>query len=139
VIERVLALEFPRYNGCGVPLVIGHWWIMPVTAAHEFVVLDISDPRRPRVANTFRTDSAFVPHWIARDPAGTRLVATSDGKPSAVRLMHFDSTSGRLAWDERFRDRADTGTLGVSFERAKWPYGASGRAVPHGAVFSRTP
>lgn len=136
VMERVLALEYPRYNECGVPLLIGHWWIMPVTKAREFVVLDISDPRRPRVANTFATDSTFLPHWLSRDPASTRLVATSDGKPSSVRLMHFDSTSGRLSWDERFRDRADS-SLGVRFERARWPHGASGRAVPHGAVFSR--
>ena len=25
---------------------------------------------------------------------------------------------------------------GVSFDRAKWPHGESGRAIPHGAVFS---
>jgi hypothetical protein len=136
-IERVLALDHPRQNGCGVPLVIGHWWIMPVAEAHEFVVLDVADPRHPRVANTFATDSTFWPHWVARDPAGTRLVATSDGpKRPTVRLMQFDSTSGRLSWDERFRDRGAS-TPGVSFERATWPHGATGGAVPHGAVFSR--
>jgi hypothetical protein len=136
VMERVLALEYPRYNGCSVPLVVGRWWIMPVTEAREFVVLDIGDPRRPRVASTLAADSTFSPHWLAREPGGTRLVATSDGPRTSVRLMRFDSTSGRLAWDERFRERRD-GPLGVSFERASWPHGAAGRAVPHGAVFSR--
>ncbi|MEO6528301.1 MAG: hypothetical protein ABIP93_16895 [Gemmatimonadaceae bacterium] len=136
--ERVLALQYPRYNGCGVPLLIGRWWIMPVTDAREFVVLDISNPRRPRVASTLPTDSTFSPHWITREPNGTRLVATSDGPKTSVRLLQFDSTSGRLTWDERFRERPG-GPLGVSFERATWPHGAAGRAVPHGAVFSRGP
>lgn len=136
VIERVLTLEYPRYNGCGVPLIVSHWWIMPVTEAREFVVLDISDPRRPRVASTLATDSTFSPHWLSREPGGTRLVATSEGPVASVRLVQFDSTSGRLTWDERFRERPD-GPLGVSFERATWPHGGVGRAVPHGAVFSR--
>jgi hypothetical protein len=136
VMERVLALEFPRYNGCSVPLVVGHWWIMPVTEAHEFVVLDVSDPRHARVASTLATDSTFSPHWLARDPGRTELVATSGGPVASVRLLQFDSTSGRLTWDERFREHQG-GPLGVSFERATWPHGATGRAVPHGAVFSR--
>ena len=137
VIERVLALEYPRYNGCSVPLLVGHWWIMPVTEAHEFVVLDVSDPRRPRVASAIASDSTFWPHWLARDPGGTRrLVASSEGAHGSVRLMQFDSTSGRLTWDERFRDRPSS-ALGVSFERTTWPHGKTGRAVPHGSIFSR--
>ncbi len=135
-IERALALDFPRYNGCGVPLLIGHWWIMPVNEAHEFLVLDISDPRHPRLASSLASDSTFSPHWLSREPGGKRLVATSEGPGPSVRLLQFDSTSGRLTWDERFRDRVG-GPLGVSFARTTWPHGAAGRAVPHGAVFSR--
>ena len=114
--ERVPALEYPRYNGCSVPLNVGHWWIMPVTGARAFLVLDISDPRHPRVASTLATDSTFSPHWLTRDPGGTRLVATSDGTNPSVRLMQFDSTSGRLAWDERFREHQG-GPLGAVFSR----------------------
>src|SRR5687768_4262713 len=56
-LEPVLALEHPRNIGCGVPLLVGNWWIMPIANAHEFVVYDVSDPRRPRRASTLATDS----------------------------------------------------------------------------------
>lgn len=136
-IERVLQLDFAKkYDSCGVPLLVGRWWIMPVTNAREFVVLDLADPRRPRIASTLASDSTFSPHWIAREPGTGRLVATSDGPDRRVSLLRFDSTSGRLTWDERFRERPD-GPRGVSFARASWPHGASEPATPHGAVFSR--
>jgi hypothetical protein len=136
-IERVLELEFARkYDSCGVPLRVGHWWIMPVTNAHEFVVLDLADPRRPRVASRLASDSTFSPHWLAREPGTARLVATSQEPDHRVSLLRFDSTSGQLSWDERFRERPD-GPRGVTFGRASWPHGPSGAALPHGAVFSR--
>jgi hypothetical protein len=135
--ERVLTLDFPRANGCSVPAVVGHWWIMPVSGAREYVVLDVSDPRRPRKASVLATDSTWTPHWIAREPGTDRFVVTSEGTTPGVRVVRFDSTTGRLAWDERFRERPD-GPLGVSFDRASWPHGATGRATPHGAVFSRS-
>jgi hypothetical protein len=53
-----------------------------------------------------------------------------------VRLARFDTTTGRLTWDERFRERPD-GALGVSFDRSAWPGALAGRAAPHGALFSR--
>jgi hypothetical protein len=137
-IERVLALDFPRSSGCSVPVVVGHWWIMPVTEAREYVVLDVSDPRRPRRAGALAADSSFAPHWIARDPASDRLVMTSEAPSPGVRLARFDSTTGRLTWDERFRETPG-GPPGVSFDRAEWPHGGPGRAIPHGAVFSRAP
>jgi hypothetical protein len=134
--ERVLALEYPRYNECGVPLLIGSWWIMPVTGAGEYVVIDIADPRAPRITSTLAAEPGFAPHWLSREPGSNRLVATSEGTIPGVRLMVFDSTSGRLAWDERFRETKD-GPLGVRFDRPSWPHGSSGPALPHGAVFSR--
>lgn len=135
-IERVFALEQPKYTWCGVPLLVGHWWIMPVTKAHEYVVLDISDPRRPRIASTLATDSTFTPHWMSREPGSDRIVVSSEGRHPSVRMVRFDSTSGRLSWDERFRE-APGGPLGVSFVRDTWPHGATGYASPHGVVFSR--
>jgi hypothetical protein len=135
-IERVFALEQPKYTWCGVPLRIGQWWIMPVTKAREYVVLDISDPRRPRIASALATDSTFFPHWMSREPGSDRIVVSSDGPHPSVRIARFDSTTGRLAWDERFRETPN-GPLGVSFVRESWPHGAAGYAAPHGAVFSR--
>jgi len=134
-IERVLALESPKYMGCGVPLLIGHWWIMPVESTHEILVLDISDPERPRQAGALAADSTFVPHWSSRDPGSERLVFPT-GAPADARILiaRFDSTSGRLAWDDTFRDPA-SGRLGVSLRRDTWPHGATGPAAPHGVVF----
>jgi hypothetical protein len=134
-IERVLALDFPANTGCGVPLVIGHWWIMPVEAAHQILVLDISDPRHPRQTHALVTDSTFWPHWSSRDPGSNRLVFPTEAHEDArILIARFDSTSGRLAWDESFRDPA-SGRLGVSFKREAWPHGANGPAAPHGVVF----
>jgi hypothetical protein len=50
--------------------------------------------------------------------------------------MHVDRTTGRLSWDERFRDQGAT-TPGVSYHRASFPNGVKGMAMPHGAVFVR--
>ena len=135
-VEPVLALEHPRNIGCGVPLLIGKWWIMPISNAHEFVVFDVSDPRKPRRASTLATDSTFFPHWMSRDAGSDRIVLSAEGKHPSVRMVRFDSTTGTLAWDERFREKPD-GPLGVSFDRAEWPHGKSGPAQPHGTVFSR--
>ena len=135
-LEPVLALENPRNIGCGVPLLIGTWWIMPISTAHEFVVFDVSDPRRPRRASTFTTDSTFFPHWMSREPGSNRIVLSAEGKHPSVRMVRFDSTTGTLAWDERFRETPD-GPPGVSFDRDEWPHGKTGAAQPHGAVFSR--
>ena len=135
-IEPVLALEHPRYIACGVPQLIGNWWIMPVGNAHEFIVFDVSDPRRPRRVSTLTTDTTFNPHWMSREEGSNRIVLSSEGKAPSVRMVRFDSTTGTLTWDERFRDKAD-GPPGVSFDRAEWPHGKTGAAQPHGSVFSR--
>jgi hypothetical protein len=135
-LEPVLALEHPTHIGCGVPLLIGKWWIMPVGSTHEFIVYDVSDPRKPRRASALTTDSTFFPHWMSREEGSNRIVLSAEGKQPGVRIVRFDSTTGTLAWDERFREMPD-GPPGVSFDRAEWPHGKSGLAQPHGAVFSR--
>ena len=100
ILSAVLALEQPRHVGCGVPILIGHWWIMPIESTREFVVFDVSDPARPRLSTALSADSSFKPHWISRDPNSDQLVFTAEGPSPAVRLAHFDSTTGTLRWDE---------------------------------------
>ncbi len=137
-IERVMVLEQPKYTWCGVPVVIGHYWIMPVTQAREVVVLDIADPRKPIVVSRLTGDSTFMPHWAARDPGSDRVVFTSHAdEDPRILIARFDSGTGVLTWDETFRDPA-SGRLGVSFKRADWPHGASGSAMPHGVLFGGT-
>lgn len=133
-IERVLSLSQPQNHGCGVPLMIGRYWIMPISRAHEYLVLDIAEPHHPRRVGALTTDSTYYPHWLTREPHSSRLVLTSDEDDHRVLLAVFDSARGILSWDSTFRD-PDTKRLGVDFNRTSWPHGASGAAMPHGAVF----
>lgn len=134
-VELVLAMREPRRIGCSVPLVLGRFWIMPIAYAHTIVTLDISDPAHPVEVAAFPTDSTFFPHWIAADPGSDRLVVTEQGDgPPRVLMVRLDPATGRLSWDERFRDADSTGR-GVSFSRARWSNGLTGHAIPHGALF----
>ena len=56
-----------------------------------------------------------------------------DGLPM-VMVAHLDKTTGRLSWDEAFRD-AGAAKPGVTYHRASWPNGVKGMAMPHGALF----
>jgi hypothetical protein len=133
-IEPVLALPHPGNIGCSVPLVVGKFWIMPIAYAHRYATLDISDPSHPREVASLPTDKTFFPHWIAADPGSDRVVVTDqgDGQP-LIRIAHLDRSTGRLAWDEQFRDPAST-VSAVSFHR-KWPNGETFMAMPHAALF----
>jgi hypothetical protein len=71
-------------------------------------------------------------HWIAADRAGDRLVVTGSNE-SWVLMLHFDPTTGRAWLDERFGGNGTT--PGISFDRQRWPHGAGGRALVHGALF----
>jgi hypothetical protein len=134
-IERVMALAQPRNTGCSVPVIAGHFMVMPIAYAHRFATIDLADPAHPREVATFPTDSTFFPHWASADPGSDRLVFTDqgDGAPM-VKLAHFNRTTGRLSWDTGFKD-AGTAAPGVSYNRMSWPNGVKGMAMPHGAVF----
>lgn len=134
-IERVMTMPLPQNIGCSVPVIAGTFMIMPIAYAHRFAILDISVPGRPQEVSSLPTDSTFFPHWASLDPGSDRVVFTDqgDGRPM-VRLAHFDRATGRLTWDERFKDAGAT-TPGVSYHRASWPNGVTGMAMPHGAVF----
>ncbi len=51
-------------------------------------------------------------------------------------IVDFDRETGHLTLDDAFRG-ADQDLPGISFEGPIWSHGATGAAVPHGAVFSR--
>ena len=134
-IARVLAM--PGNSGCSVPVILGRFMVMPIAYAHRYATIDIADPDHPREVASFRTDSTFFPHWASVDPGTDRIVVTDqgDGAPM-VKIMRLDPSTGRLAWDERFRDRG-AATPGVSYHHASFPNGVTGMAMPHGAVFVR--
>lgn len=134
-IERVLALPLPQNIGCSVPVVIGKHMVMPIAYAHRFATFDMSDPAHPREVASLSTDKTFFPHWAASDPGSDRLVFSDqgDGRPRVI-VARLDRATGRLTWDERFRD-AGSPTPGVSYDRSSWPNGARGMLMPHGALF----
>jgi hypothetical protein len=134
-IERVMTLPLPRSIGCSVPVVAGRFLVMPIAYAHRFATIDIADPAHPKEVASFPTDSTFFPHWASADPGSDRLVFTDqgDGAPM-VMIAHFDRSTGRLSLDAGFRDSGAT-KPGVSYDRASWPNGVKGMAMPHGAVF----
>jgi len=136
-IERVLTLPHPPNFGCSVPVIAGHYMVMPIAYAHRYATIDIADPAHPRETASFPTDSTFFPHWASLDPGSDRIVFTDQGDGVAmVKLAHFDRATGRLSWDARFKDAGATAP-GVSFHRENWPNGVKGMAMPHGAVFVR--
>ncbi|MEO7501144.1 MAG: hypothetical protein ABIW94_00770 [Gemmatimonadaceae bacterium] len=134
-ITRVLTMSQPGNIGCSVPHIEGKFWVMPIAYAHRFATIDISDPGHPKEVASFQTDSTFFPHWISSDPRSDRVVVTDqeDGPP-VVLVAHLDKATGRLSWDEAFRD-AGAAKPGVSYHRASWPNGVKGMAMPHGALF----
>lgn len=132
-IDRVMT--FPRNRGCSVPVVVDSLMIMPIAYAHRFATINIADPAHPREIASFATDSTFFPHWAAADPGSDRLVVTDqgDGLPM-VKILHLDRSTGRLSWDQSFKDPGATAP-GVSYHRVNWPNGITGMAMPHGALF----
>ena len=134
-IERVMLMAHPRNIGCSVPVIAGKYMLMPVAYGHRFATIDISNPSRPVEVSSVDMDSTFYPHWVARDPSSDRIVTTDQGDgPPKVMIGHFDAATGKLTWDEKFRDPGST-KPGLSFLNVSWPNGVKGKATPHGAVF----
>ena len=140
-IQNVYTLDVPagrvppgRLAGCGVPVVDGRFWVVPVGRLNLLLTLDVSDPARPREVARLQTDSSFRPHWLAKDPGSDRIVVGAEnGGEDRMLMARLDARTGALRWDETFRS-AD-GRLGVSFVRDRWPHGLTGEAFGHAALF----
>lgn len=131
-----LVHTFPG-NWCGVPTIVGHYFVQSVPEINGFVVLDIADGAHPKEVSRLTIDGNFGPHWTAWDPEIQRMVVTpSRGENNRVFLLKLDANTGALTIDDAFRD-AD-GKPGISFDQRRWPHDWTGAGLPHGAVFSRT-
>lgn len=70
-----------------------------------------------------------LPHWIAHEPGGNRLVITGFGWLTTHALFAtIDLKTGALTLDPRE----------INFDR-QWPDGWNGPAMPHGSIFSNQP
>lgn len=113
----------------------GSYWVMPIAYDHRVVSLDLREPSHPIEVSALQTDSTFLPHWAAVDPGSDRIVIVGqDDGEARVLMARLDRTTGRLSWDEGFRD-ANSARRGVSFDRRVWPHGAVTAAMPHAALF----
>jgi hypothetical protein len=134
-----LVASFPRKRGtyCAIPVISGHYYLVTVPAWNAVVSLDISDPWAPREAGRVTLGPDDSPHWIAISPDQRRVVITGYGtlKHRAL-IARFDSATGHLAVDERFREQGAT-QPGFPMDNKTWPHGGSAKGIPHGAVFSR--
>ncbi|MBA2626796.1 MAG: hypothetical protein H0U85_02215 [Gemmatimonadales bacterium] len=115
---------------CGVPVVVGHYWLQTVPAAHAIIALDMSTPSAPREVSRIVFADSVGPHWLAADRSGSRLVMnTGLGRDSRLYLVRLDARSGALSADPRF-PVLEMGAIDV-------PGVGRMRGVPHGTVFSR--
>jgi 56kDa selenium binding protein (SBP56) len=135
--EWVYSTPWSEGRNCAVPVVAGRFWVQTSGAEHSVLSLDISNPGRPREVGRLTLQPEQVPHWIALEPFGHRLVITGYRELAPwVLLANVDRATGALEVDTTFKapgaDRA-----GVYFGRERWPHGTTGPAVPHGAVFAR--
>lgn len=130
-----LVHTFPG-NFCGVPTIVGRFFVQSVPAVHGFIVLDLADPAHPVEVSRLTISDLFRPHWTGWDPATGRIVVTpGSDEDNRMYLLQLDPTSGALTVDETFRDT--DGKTGFSFAKRVWPHGWEGAGLPHGAVFSR--
>jgi hypothetical protein len=122
---------------CAVPVVAGRFWLQANGPEHAVVSLDVSDAEHPREVARLTLGAEQVPHWIALEPSGDRLVITGYRDLATwVLLAKLDRATGGLRLDSTFKVPGAT-QVGVPFGRDQWPHGATGPAVPHGAVFAR--
>lgn len=120
---------------CAVPVVVGNYWIHPSATERVILTYDLSDPAHPREVARLPLDPDFTnPHWLATDPSGSRIVVTADDA-AWVLIVNVDRATGKLSIDPRFREPS-AARPGLTFDRIEWPHGRTGKAQPHGAVFS---
>jgi hypothetical protein len=136
-IQNVHTVEVPRSSdlgACGIPVLVGDFWVMTVGAARMIVVLDVADPARPREVARLHTEDGFAPHWLATDPYSDRLVVGAEnGGEDRMLIAIIDAQTGELTWDETLRER--NGLPGIDFRRSSWPHGDTGEAFGHAALF----
>jgi hypothetical protein len=134
-----LVSSFPRKPGtfCAIPVVSGRYYLVTVPSWSAVVSLDISDPAVPREVSRVTLGPDDVPHWISISPDQQRVVITGyAAMQHKVVIARFDSSTGQLSIDERFREEGAT-EAGFRMDNKTWPHGGNAKGKPHGAVFSR--
>ncbi len=130
-----MVYTFPG-SWCGVPTIVGHYFIQSVLAVHGLIVLDIADGAKPVEVSRLTFSDGYHAHWTGWDEKMQRLVVTPNSSSDhRMYLVKLDQKTGALTLDEKFRDT--DGKVGFSFADRQWPHGWKGTGAPHGVVFSR--
>ncbi|MBV9695432.1 MAG: hypothetical protein JO005_00685 [Gammaproteobacteria bacterium] len=127
-----LVYKFPG-TMCGVPSLVGHYWIQSVQILHALVVIDLTATGGPKEVARVVLDGQILPHWTGYD-ARTHRIAVSGSGEARIFMLSFDPDSGALQLDAGFHDR--DGRPGFDTGARTWPHGWTGSAVVHGMVFS---
>jgi hypothetical protein len=127
-----LVYTFPG-NWCGVPTIVGHFFVESVPAIHGVIVMDISNPALPVEVSRVTLNGAMFTHWTGWDAKTHRLVVT--GRDGPLYLLKLDEKTGEVKVDKDFHDAK--GRPGFDFADREWPHGWKGTGLPHGVVFSR--
>jgi hypothetical protein len=119
---------------CGVPVVVGKFWIQTDPSLPGLIALDISNPAKPVEVSRLVFEKRFErPHWVAADRSANRVVVTGNNR-SWVLIVSIDPIKGTMALDENFKTKA-AAHAGIDFDRERWPHGTTGKGVVHGALF----
>lgn len=114
------------YRRCAVPVVVGRYLVQAMQSGHAVVSLDMHDPEHPHEVSRILLGPNDLPHWIATEPRGDRLVITGYGAlMTRVLFANIDRQTGKLTLEPQ----------SIDFSR-NWPDSWQGGAIPHGALFS---
>jgi hypothetical protein len=115
------------YRACALPTVVGHYWVQATMSGHSLTSLDVRDPEHPVEAGHLILEDAALPHWLAHEPGGNRIVITGFGRLATHMLFAtINPQTGELKLEPHQ----------IDFDR-QWPDGWNGPAMPHGSVFSK--
>ena len=79
------------------PVRSGRFWVQPVGTTGSVVVLDVSTPEKPVIADELAFGVDARPHWLALEPGGKRIVMTGGGTlAGGVYLIDMDPETGKL-------------------------------------------
>ncbi|MGI8772462.1 MAG: hypothetical protein ACR2JE_13630 [Acidobacteriaceae bacterium] len=113
-----LVYTFPG-GGCGVPTVVGHYWIQSDRLTHGLIVLNIADPAKPVEVSRLDLGSDYSPHWTGWDAKTERLVVTpnADSPKHRLYLIKLNQATGELTMvrhsTTRMADLGSTSTIAI--------------------------
>ena len=122
--------SYEEGDECGLPVVMGRYWVQTVQSTGSLAVLDMSDPLQPKLVDELFLGEEALTHWVSGEPGGDRIALTGAGSLGGrVLLLRLDQETGALSVVDDFRSPG-AAAPGVLLGTAEAP------ASPHGVVFS---